>query len=182
MSEAVRRRAFVVAAALMAVVVVLLAWRGGGGTSPSTTGSDDRPTARGQVVAGAAPVVAAGAAEPSAPAASVAVDADELLAARQAARGFLAGYLRLSHGSGSIGQLAHVSPQLRRLLRQRPPRVTPAQEGGRATIVALAATGQSPGSVRVRATVRDGAGPAFDVLLYLELRARRWLATRIGDA
>jgi hypothetical protein len=169
--EAMRRRAFAVVVVVVAIVVALLLWRDGE-TRSSAAPTD---TARG----GPAEVV--GPPATTATVAPVVGDAD-LLAAREAAQRFLAGYLRLTHGGGTVDGLAAAAPQLRQSLRRRPPRVTPAKQGGRTAILALTVEGQSPGSVRVRATVRDGDGPMYGLLLYLEWRGRRWLATRIGDA
>jgi hypothetical protein len=103
-------------------------------------------------------------------------------ASRAAAREFLAGYLALLHGTGSLDCVAHGAPELLRDLCRNRSRVTPAQQQTGARILRLTAAVQASGSARAVATLKHPGGPSFQLLLYLERRGPRRLVTRIGDA
>jgi hypothetical protein len=103
-------------------------------------------------------------------------------AARIAARRFLADYLRLVRGRGSVRALRHTASALRRELRRHPARATPALQLRPSTIRGVDLTPQGAGSVRAIAILQEAGGPPYPLLLYLERRGSGWLVTRIGDA
>jgi hypothetical protein len=111
-----------------------------------------------------------------------ALGSPERAAASTAARHFLAHYLQLLRGSGSVRALPHSTPELRRDLRRRRPRPTPAQQAHPAAIRDLHIAPHGPGSARAIAILHDAGAPPYRLLLYLEARGPGWLVTRIGDA
>lgn len=100
----------------------------------------------------------------------------------RAARGFLSGYLAFVEGRGSLGRLHHAAPTMVQELAAAAPRVTPAQQKYRSRVRKLAVDAEGATSTRAVAILQSRGGPPYPLVLYLERRGERWVATRIGDA
>ena len=158
-----RRGALAVAAALLSVVTLLLA-----AARPAPQHHTAAPQAR------TSPRSAAGSA--TANAAPVAP-----VAARVAHR-FLTGYLAYLYGHAPAGAITAAAPALLRLLRARPPLVSPAMRARQPQVLALRLVAARAGTLGVRALIGDGELAHYSVGLLLERQHQRLLVDIVEGA
>jgi hypothetical protein len=149
---------------LVAVAIVLIAL----GPSPREDGAPSAP-----------PVTASGPPPRTAPLAPAPLPVPP--AAEQAARRFLAGYLRFIYGRGGAGQIAAAAPAPRRRLARSRLRVPPAARRRRPRVVDLDARRLPSGSVAVTAEVADGGVAHYPIHLELRRAARGWTVVEAGS-
>jgi hypothetical protein len=113
------------------------------------------------------------------PPSALAVSGAHVTRAKQAARGFLAGYLPYAYGRRDARRIAHASPQLRRRLASERPRVPATERRRRPRLVLLQANSVGPSHAGMRAQVTDGAR-RYTVPLELERTAAGWVVTELG--
>jgi hypothetical protein len=108
--------------------------------------------------------------------------ATEPAPARAVAERFLAGYLAYSYGHAQLGAIRDVDPRLVRSLdQQRRPRVPPAARKRHPRVTSLQLLAQARGAMQATATVSDGSGSQYPLVVYLDQRPGGWVVTRLGD-
>ncbi len=113
------------------------------------------------------------------PAASAALVAP--VAARVAHR-FLTGYLAYLYGHAPAAAITAATPALLRLLRVRPPLVSPAMRARQPRVLALRPTSAPTGMLGVSALIGDGELAQYSVGLLLEREHRRLLVSAVEAA
>ena len=104
-----------------------------------------------------------------------------LSSATDAALGFLRGYLAYSYGRGTLDAIRGADRRLIASLRHSHPRVPPAARQRHPEVTTLQIVAQAPGAAQATATVADGSGPQYPLVLYLDRRPGGWIVTRLGD-
>ncbi len=178
-----RPRLFAIAVALVLAAAALLAML----DDPPSPRADAEPaepsampTAAGPPAASSEPLVSEQApSEEANPPAALEASSAHVTRAKQAARGFLAGYLPYAYGRRDARRIAHASPQLRRRLASERPRVPAAERRRRPRLVLLQADSVGRSQAGMRAQVADGAR-RYTVPLELERTAAGWVVTELG--
>lgn len=101
--------------------------------------------------------------------------------ATQPALRFLNAYLAYSYGRGRASGIPDASPSVIRSLVRSRPRVPPAAARQNPRVTTLQVVRQGPRSVQATATVADGSGTQYPLVLFLDLRHRRWIVSGLGD-
>lgn len=104
---------------------------------------------------------------------------NQIAAAKRATRAFLARYLPYTYGRGRARSLRRATPELRRALAARRPRVPAAERRRRVQIEALTVQGGSPRRMGMLALVDDGRR-RYGVRLALARFPGGWKVTEVG--
>ena len=102
----------------------------------------------------------------------------ELQAAAQAARAFVAPYLRYTYGQAQAIQIPAADPTLIAQLAANPPSVPPSVRSRHPKVTALSVSGGQAGQVAFQAYVSDGTD-TYGVPLTVTHEQNRWLVTSV---
>lgn len=104
----------------------------------------------------------------------------QMVAAEQAARQFLAGYVPYTYAQTKASSIKAAHPDLLRQLTQRPPNVPPTQRRLHPKVTHLAIGGGRSGEVSLLASVDDGRQVYTIPVTVTQQRSGRWLVTAVS--